>query len=272
YACRVIPAGPTAAGWTLNGVQLAPTTADQFTPAIAGDGAGGAFVAWQDLRGADADLYLQHLDGTGAVVAGWPATGLGIAVVAGVQSSPVVVGDGAGGAFVAWQDRRAGNDDIHLQHVGGAGALAPGWAANGIAACSAAGDQRAPCLVGDDAGGIFLAWQDHRALDWDVYALHVQGNGALAPGWGTNGVAVSPAGGDQLAVRAERDGAYGVLLAWQDHRGADWDVYALRLAANAGVPAGWPAGGLAVAASAADQTAPDLAGDRSGGAYVAWQD
>src|SRR5438552_1452305 len=130
------------ASWAAKGAGVAPTLAGQLTPAIAGDGAGGAFVAWQDLRGADADVYLQHVDGTGAVVAGWPATGLGIAIVAGVQSAPVVAGDGAGGAFVAWQDRRAGNDDIYLQHVTGAGALAPGWAANGIAACSAAGDQR----------------------------------------------------------------------------------------------------------------------------------
>jgi hypothetical protein len=184
----------------------------------------------------------------------------------------VIVGDGAGGVFVAWQDRRAANDDVYLQHVTGGGALAAGWAANGIAVCNAPGDQRGISMVGDDASGVFIAWQDHRALDWDLYALRVLGNAVRAPGWVANGVAVTQAGDDQLAVRAARDGAHGVLLAWQDHRGADWDVYALRLAADASVAPAWPAGGLAVAASPADQTAPDLAGDGSGGAFVAWED
>jgi hypothetical protein len=272
YACRVVPAGATAAGWTPNGVRLAATTTNQFTPAIAGDGAGGAFVAWQDLRGADADLYLQHVDGAGARVAGWPATGLAVAVVTGVQGAPVLAGDGAGGVFVAWQDRRAGNDDVYLQHVTGAGALVSGWAANGIAACSAPGDQRTPTMVADDAGGVLLAWQDHRGADWDIYALRVQGNALLAPGWSPNGAGVSRTAGDQVAVRAARDGAHGVLLAWQDHRGPDWDVYGLRLAADAGVAFGWPADGLALAASPADQIAPDLASDEAGGVFVAWQD
>jgi hypothetical protein len=272
YACRVVPAGATAAGWTPNGVRVAATTSDQLTPAIAGDGAGGAFVAWQDLRGADADLYLQHVDGTGAVVAGWPAAGLGVAIVTGLQSAPVLAGDGAGGVFVAWQDHRAGNNDIYLQHVTGAGTLAPGWPANGMAACGAPGDQRRPTMVADDEGGVLLAWQDHRAADWDIYALHVQGNAALAPGWSADGVVVSPASGDQIAVRSARDGNHGLLLAWQDHRGPDWDVYAIRLATNASVASGWPAGGRAVTASPGDQTVPDLAGDETGGLFVAWQD
>ena len=109
YARRVVAAGATAAGWAANGVRLASTGSNQFTPAITGDGASGAFVAWQDRRGVDADIYLQHVDGTGAVVTGWPATGLGIAVVTGVQSAPAAMSDGAGGVFVTWQDGRAGN-------------------------------------------------------------------------------------------------------------------------------------------------------------------
>ncbi len=272
YACRVVAAGAAAAGWAANGMHLATTAMDQLTPAIADDGAGGAFVAWQDLRGTDADIYLQHVDGTGAVVAGWPASGLGIAVIAGLQSAPAVTSDGAGGVFVTWQDRRAGNDDVYLQHVTGGAALVAGWATNGVVACNAPGDQRAPSMVTDDAGGALLAWQDQRAGNWDVYALRVLGSSALASGWSANGSVVCQASGDQLAVRLASDGAHGVLLAWQDHRGVDWDVYAIRLAANATVSAGWLADGSAVAATPADQTAPDLAADAAGGAFVAWQD
>src|SRR5439155_15740390 len=107
----------------------------------------------------------------------------------GVQSAPAATSDGAGGVFVSWQDRRAGSDDIYLQHVTGAGALVAGWVANGVAECSAPGDQRAPSMVADDAGGVVLAWQDQRAGNWDGYALRALGNAALAPGRRSKGTA-----------------------------------------------------------------------------------
>lgn len=269
YAVRLGTAGPSSAGWTANGVHLAATSRDQVTPAIAADGAGGAFVAWQEVRGADADIFMQHLDATGAVVSGWPALGLGVAVVAGVQSTPVLSSDAAGGVFVAWQDRRGGHDAVYLQHMSGAGAIEPGWTANGVAICAASGDQRGVNMLADDAGGVLLAWQDSRAGAWDVYASRLQPNAARFPGWSATGVAVCTAAGDQTAVRAVGDGSHGVWLTWQDHRGLDSDIYAMRLAGDASTPAGWPANGLAIAASTGEQTVPDVASD-GGSAFVAW--
>src|SRR5262245_7402085 len=123
YAIRVAAAGASAAGWPANGVQLAPTTTNQLAPAIAADGTGGAFIAWQDMRGADPDIYVQHVDATGARVAGWPIAGLGIATSAAAQTAPLVAPDGSGGVFVAWQQAGVGGDDLYLQHVGAGGAL-----------------------------------------------------------------------------------------------------------------------------------------------------
>ncbi len=272
YVGRVGAAGVAAAGWAANGVPVAATTRNQLTPAISDDGSGGAYVAWQDLRGTDADIYLQHVDGTGAVVGGWPSGGRGVAVAPGLQSAPVLTGDGSGGVFVVWQDRRAGTDDIYVQHMTGAGTVAVGWIVNGVAACAAPGDQRTPGVAFDDAGGILITWQDHRATDWDVYALRMRGNAQLASGWSTNGTALCALTGDQTAVRLTADGAGGAYVAWQDHRGVDQDVYALHIASNASVVSGWTAGGLALATGTADQMTPDLARDPTGGLYLAWQD
>lgn len=272
YARRVASSGVSAAGWANNGVRLATSNATQSTPAIAPDGAGGAFVAWQDMRGADADIYLQHVDGAGAVVAGWPAAGLGIAVGSGAQVAPSVIGDGAGGVFVTWQDRRAGHDDIYLQYVTGAGAVASGWTANGLLVCGAAGDQRLPVIDADGAGGVVLAWQDQRAGGWDVYCQRVQGGASLASGWSAGGVALCTATGDQVAVRIVGDGGNGLLAVWQDRRGGGWDIYAARRNGAAALVAGWSAGGTALTTAADDQTVPGLAPDGAGGAYFAWQD
>src|SRR5262249_7456612 len=158
------------AGWPANGVQLAPTLANQFLPSITGDGAGGAFTAWQDQRGADADVYLQHVDASGARVAGWPAAGLGVATGPGAQTAPLLAAEGSGGVCVAWQQPGAGGDDVYLQRIGPGGARAAGWAVPGNAVCTAPGDQHLAGAVPDGAGGVLLAWQDQRSGNWDVYA------------------------------------------------------------------------------------------------------
>ena len=272
YARRLAPGGLAAAGWPANGVRIAATGLNQRTPAIAGDGAGGAFVAWTDLRAPDGDIYLQHVDGSGNTGASWPAAGLGIATGAAAQSAPVVAADGTGGVFVAWVDRRAGNDDVYLQRVTAGGALAPGFVANGIAVAAAAGDQHAPNMVADGAGGVLLAWEDHRGADLDVYATRVRGDGTLAPGFVANGNAVCTLAGDQSAPRVVSDGAGGLIVAWQDHRGTDLDVYAARLTGTGAVAPGWTSQGTRVSAAADDQSLPTIAGDGANGAYVAWQD
>jgi len=271
YAIRVLPASATAAGWIANGVQLAPTVANQFVPSITGDGAGGAFIAWQDQRGADADVYLQHVDASGARVAGWPAAGLGVATGAGAQTAPVVAADGSGGVLVAWQQPGASGDDVYLQRIGPGGVRAAGWAVSGNAVCTAPGDQHVAGAVPDGAGGVLLAWLDQRSGHWDVYASRVGGDGALAPGWVPGGTAACTAGGES-ALRAASDGSNGLLLAWEDHRGPDADVYGMHLTGAGAPAAGWLANGSALCAVAGDQSAPDLAADGAGGAFVVWQD
>ncbi len=272
YVRRVAAAGVAAAAWPANGVPMAPTTTNQLTPSITSDGAGGAFVAWQDFRGVDADIYLQHVTSAGAIAAGWPAGGFAVAAVSGVQTAPVVSGDGTGGVFVVWQDRRSGNDDIYAQHVTAAGALASGWIANGLVVCNASGDQRAPSLDIDGSNGFVVAWQDQRAGNWDVYATRVQGDGTIVLGWSANGNALSIASGDQTAVKIVRDGFGGLLAAWQDKRGLTHEIAATRFMGGGTLAAGFTAQGDLLTAAADEQTAPVIASDGASGAYLAWLD
>jgi hypothetical protein len=52
-----------------NGLRLCNAAGDQLDPTIAIDGAGGAFVAWQDRRsGTNYDIYVQHLNSNGGVL------------------------------------------------------------------------------------------------------------------------------------------------------------------------------------------------------------
>jgi hypothetical protein len=125
-----------------------------------------------------------------------------------------------------------------------------------------------PTSLPDGSGGMFLVWLSSGANDFDVWAQHISNTGA--PLWSAAGVAVCTLPGAQYPVVATLDRQGGIVIAWQDQRSALTAIYAQRLNA-AGTPQ-WPANGLAVATPAGGATAPTLAADGSGGAWIAWQD
>src|SRR5262249_30261771 len=235
WVVRFASDGSETAGWP---ARVSPNTANQSAPGIVPDGAGGVFVAWQDTRnGSFQQTFAQHLDATGVSASGWPADGLTLSPFAtepGIQRPTnfdaatlglsSIAGDGAGGAFVAWTDRRSGDADIYLEHLI-AGGIAPGWPAEGLAICTAVGAQSVPTIAADGTGGAFVAWQDRRSGDADVFAQHVLGNGMLAAGWPHDGLHVCAASGDQLApVIAALDPERAVVV-WTDHRAEPANVY-----------------------------------------------
>ena len=76
-------------------------------------------------------------------------------------NAPVVIGDGARGALVAWEDFRDGDrTNIYLQRVAADGSIAPGWPVNGLGVGIAANDQYAPHVARDGAGGAIVTWAD----------------------------------------------------------------------------------------------------------------
>src|SRR5262249_59389488 len=81
---------------------------------------------------------------------------------------------------------------------------------------------------------------------------------------------VCTATGSQADPAMISDGAGGAIIAWDDNRAGDFDIYVQRLN-SAGGPQ-WIANGTALCLSTGDQTLPDLAPDGTGGAIVGWQD
>ena len=58
------------------------------------------------------------------------------------------------------------------------------WTADGVAICTATGDQGSPQIISDGAGGAIITWQDYRSGNYDIYAQFVSGRGRagdLAP-------------------------------------------------------------------------------------------
>jgi predicted lipoprotein with Yx(FWY)xxD motif len=226
YVQRVNASG--AVQWTANGVALCTATENQSSPKIASDGAGGAIVTWSDDRSGDRAIYAQRVNGSGA--AQWTKDGVALCTATGGQLNPKITSDGACGAIVTWEDYRSGEYNIYTQRVNASGGVL--WRTDGLALCTAEGEESDPTIVSDSAGGAIVTWMDLRGLSsYDIYAQRVDASGAVQ--WTTDGVPLCAATGDQTSPAITSDGAGGVIVTWQDYRsGTNWGIYGLRVKAN----------------------------------------
>ncbi len=125
YVQRLTGTGALATGWPLNGLRLCGAVGEQTTPAIVADGAGGAVVAWADVRGlADCssvacgtNVFWSHATFAGLVDAMLPPDGAAAGPAAGIQSVPALVRTGNSSAIVAWLDGRSAPDGDPAPHT-----------------------------------------------------------------------------------------------------------------------------------------------------------
>jgi hypothetical protein len=175
YAQQVSESGELV--WAAGGLPVCEAADDQFDPEAAPDGAGGAVIAWTDLRsGTSHDIYAQRVSSSGEIA--WLPQGVPLCAAPLRQSDPALVPDGAGGAIAAWHSFRGSHEtDIWANKVLGDGSLP--WQPDGVPVCTLDGLQRHVAAVPDGEGGAFFAWEDGRSGNgWDVYALRECANGA----------------------------------------------------------------------------------------------
>jgi hypothetical protein len=157
--------------------------ASVFHTRVTSDGAGGLYAVWTDTRNSATgyDIYAQRLGANGRPR--WTAQGVEVARLAGSQSLPQVVADGAGGIVVVWVDNRVfGDGRTHLfaQRFDGDGN--PLWAANGVRLANSNASQHSAVIAPRAGGGVVAFWDDDRggtsttlvaqALDLNATRLH----------------------------------------------------------------------------------------------------
>lgn len=274
-AVAALPAAsPAGAAWPRDpstNICAAPGSNQLGVPRAVSDGAGGFLVFWVDVRGADADIYAQHVLADGSVAPGWPAAGLPVgANPAGFAGFPTPLADGAGGAFVVWEETRGGNPDIYASAVNGGGYIQPGWPADGLRLSLQVPEDYEPSLAGDGAGGFIVAWTNLYSTspaDYDLYAARVGPAGALV--WSRT-LDTSLKVQDNPVVVA--DGLGGAYIVHKDNRATDYDIVARHID-SAGADT-WP--GLdprrSVGAAFGDQIFPRAVADGTGGFFAGWID
>ncbi len=198
----------------------------------------------------------------------WLADGLDICTTSYDNEYPEIISDGIGGAIIVWEDYRLGPDgDIYAQRINSSGERY--WINNGIPIKS---DfligQYDPKLISDGAGGAIITWWGWGGSDWDIYAQRINASGDLQ--WTADGVLISSATGDQFYPQICPDGYGGAIIAWNDLRGSDRDIYAQRI--NASGDLYWDNNGTKICTYVEDQDYFDLCSDGDGGAIIAWED
>jgi hypothetical protein len=271
YAQRI--SGDGGVLWTADGVAVCVDSTDQQAPAAVSDGAGGAVIAWRDLRteGFSGDIYAQRISAGGAPQ--WATDGVAVCTASNDQANTTIASDGAGGAVLAWTDSRGGSSKTYAQRISGTGAAQ--WTGDGVALCTGVGNEWTPAIAPDSAGGAIVVWRDDRFFDvngGDVYAQRVSAAGAIQ--WSAPGVTVcNNIYGNQIYPQIIADGAGGAVVTWEDYRGGDYyaaDVYARKLTAAGALQ--WTFSGAAISTATGGQTIPTIASDGGGGAIIAWQD
>jgi hypothetical protein len=221
-------------------------------------------LVWRDSRVGGYDIYIQGFDAMGNITG--TSGGVAVCTASGTLYPPVATTDGAGGVIVAWRDNRGSDFDVYAQRIDGY--LNTLWTTNGVTVCNATGSQIEVQIVTDDTGGAIVVWSDERAGSGDIYAQRIDPDGNVL--WTPNGVAVCTDPSYQYAPCAGADGSGGVIIAWEDFRNGNYDVYAQRLYSNGnGV---WTNNGLAVCTETSGQYDPLIAVGHSQDAIIAWQD
>jgi len=262
YAHRVTGSGNLMWGPSPTAVCLA--SGAQRDPAIAPDGAGGAFVAWIDERsGGDPEIFAQHVTADGGT--SWTVDGVLVCSAAGTRQDIGIVAVGAGGADLVWSDTRGPDPDLYVQHLSAAGI--PTLVVDGALVCGAVGAQLSPQLAPLPLGGGVVVWEDYRpGVLPDIYAHHVGVTGAPDPAWPVDGapVCVDPAAQKQPQI----DG--NLTITWSDARAGGLNIYAQRISPMAGASL-WLLDGIAVCGAPGDQRNPRVAGSGTA-SIIAWED
>lgn len=283
---------PARADWIPNGNPVCTNGAQQSSPVIAPDDAGGAYVVWLDGRnsppvghpwGQVTDVYVQRMTASGEPAPGWPINGVPLCTAAGYQGTvgPIALTpDGFGGVIACWSDSRAnpGSGDLYAQRITGAGTIAPGWPTDGVAVCAAPDWQDEHQLVPDGAGGAFAIWRDQRkgnASDQDTYAQHLTATGGIAPGWPADGLALDATSVTTVDCSLLEDGAGGAFFVYsRDSAGTGYHTHLMlkRLDGSGATAAGWPAEGVVMCRAPEARIHPRLVHDGAGGVIGVWAD
>jgi hypothetical protein len=248
--------------WPTDAVRVCPGTWNTLGGKIVPDGEGGALVFWGDKRSGDWGTYGQRFNRAGEPL--WDSLGIEILVDEWIRD---FVSDGSGGAIIFWYDDL--RDGIYAQRINKDGEML--WEEGGVRISSNLGGTPKK-VVSDCAGGAAVAFShgfwSGEDWTWEIYAQRVNSVGELL--WSEQGTLVISSPGRKETEAASSDESGGIIIAWTDTTGGDYNVYAQRVDGNGALL--WNSNGVVVCDTIDHQFTSTITGDGQGGAIIAWID
>ena len=235
-----------------------------FYPDVRRDSAGNFVVVWGDSRNGHYDIYAQRYTSAGVPL------GVNFKVNDDTgptnQRSPKVAMNRSGAFVVAWEDERNGGSDIYAQRYTSAGILLE---TNFRVNDHEPALQDFPDAAMDDSGNFVIAWLDYRNQGRaDIYMQRYSPAG-IAQGANSK-VNDNPAPAFHRFVAISMNGAGNFVVAWEDMRRGNYDIYAQRF-----ISAGTPIGTnfrVNDDAGSTTQFVPAISVGHTGAFLIAWED
>lgn len=103
------------------------------------------------------------------------------------------------------------------------------------AICSTVNQQQAPRVASDGSGGSIITWWDYdlTTSNYNIYAQRINSSGIVQ--WTPGGVAICTNSLHQQNPEITSDGNGGAIIAWQDNRSGNCEIYAQRVNASGAV-------------------------------------
>jgi hypothetical protein len=168
---------------TYSGGALLPTTVEQVRPSIVADLNANSYAVWQDARhGGTYNNRIYFSRSTDGGVTWSPnvsvTTDIPTTTVTNQLAPRIAFDNASGQVWVVWQDNRRGHYDIYSSNSSDGGVTwAPSVRVNDDAVNPGA-NKLHPSLVISDGGHIYVAWQDQRNGNDDVYFSRSADGGA----------------------------------------------------------------------------------------------
>ncbi|MCD4683018.1 MAG: hypothetical protein K8R86_07020, partial [Bacteroidales bacterium] len=222
-------------------------------PSVSADAAGNFVVAWDDYRYEYwGEIYAQRFSSNGtALDSNFKVNNLGAGVVYGAT----VVCKKNGDFIIIWGDSEdGGKDPLHSRYLNegkglkyellteNKGSEPDIWAQQYLSDGTALGinfkvnddvgntDQTSPAIAIDSSGNFFIAWEDNRNGDWDIYVQRYLSDGT--PLDSNFKVEDSVFSDYQRVPSISSDDIGNFIISWIDKRNGNWDVYAQRYLNN----------------------------------------
>ncbi|MBW8042178.1 MAG: hypothetical protein FVQ85_19565 [Planctomycetes bacterium] len=169
--------------------------------------------------------------------------------------------DSSGNIWVAWPQGVVGSRDIY---VGKLVAGADSFISSGVVQVTDdIPDQGNPVIAVDSSDKLYLAWQDNRSGNWDIYvSISVDGG----DNWSTEQKVVD-SDANQVNPAIVVDNSNNAYIVWEDDRNGNKDIY-IATSINAFLTKVVSQ----ITTDSFDQFEPAIAADSSNTVYVVWTD